>query len=150
MFRVYLRLKLGDSIAQSVQTPSVEFWFRVALIQSASFLTGGLDEIVFRRFYTENQPQNHQQNGQCKLLLSPVSSSIDEPIGRVRKIGGRSVSPLEKSVGGDGVVSLQSQIPAKLQAESKRMYGFNNSHAGILLDENFFSIFNTILANSAK
>jgi len=54
-----------------------------------------------------------------------------------------------KKENGDGVVSLQSQIPTKLQAEAVRMYGFSNSHAGILLDEQFFSLFNTILATSS-
>jgi len=54
-----------------------------------------------------------------------------------------------KTKNGDGVVSLQSQIPKKLQAEAVRMYGFNNGHADILLDEQFFSLFNTILATSS-
>lgn len=48
----------------------------------------------------------------------------------------------------DGVVHLQSQIPLKLQAEAVRMYGFNNTHAGILQDAAFLERFNTILADS--
>ena len=48
----------------------------------------------------------------------------------------------------DGVVHLQSQIPLKLQSEAVRMYGFNNTHAGILNDAAFLELFNMILADS--
>ena len=46
---------------------------------------------------------------------------------------------------GDGVVSLQSQAPLKLQSESTRMYVFNNDHVGTLNDENFHALLNRIL-----
>ena len=51
----------------------------------------------------------------------------------------------ESGEGDDGVVSLESQIPLKLQAESERIYGFNSSHAGVLQDSDFLTTFNTIL-----
>jgi pimeloyl-ACP methyl ester carboxylesterase len=46
---------------------------------------------------------------------------------------------------GDGVVSLQSQAPLKLQSESTRMYVFNNDHVGTLNDEKFHALFHRIL-----
>jgi pimeloyl-ACP methyl ester carboxylesterase len=48
--------------------------------------------------------------------------------------------------GGDGVVPLRSQIPLKIQAEAKRLYGFNDSHVGILSDRAFIEQFNAVLA----
>ena len=50
--------------------------------------------------------------------------------------------------GDDGVVDLESQIPLKLQAEATRIYGFNNTHAGILDDKVFIAQFNKILRKS--
>jgi len=47
----------------------------------------------------------------------------------------------------DGTVSLQSQIPLKLQAEAVRIYGFNQTHAEILNDPAFLELFHSILAN---
>ncbi|MGL1932812.1 MAG: alpha/beta fold hydrolase [Desulfotalea sp.] len=46
---------------------------------------------------------------------------------------------------GDGVVPLQSQASPKLQAESSRLYLFNNDHAGTLSDSSFIKTFNNIL-----
>jgi hypothetical protein len=50
---------------------------------------------------------------------------------------------------GDGVVPLQSQSLLKLQAESTRMYIFNNSHVGTLNDSNFLSVFNKVLEDAS-
>ncbi|NOQ70290.1 MAG: alpha/beta fold hydrolase [Gammaproteobacteria bacterium] len=50
--------------------------------------------------------------------------------------------------GDDGVVNLESQIPLKLQLEATRIYGFNNSHVGILKDKDFIGQFNKILRES--
>jgi hypothetical protein len=47
--------------------------------------------------------------------------------------------------GGDGVVSLDSQIPMNLQTEAKHIFGFNASHAGILHDKKFIKKRNKIL-----
>ncbi|MCK4674459.1 MAG: alpha/beta fold hydrolase [Gammaproteobacteria bacterium] len=47
--------------------------------------------------------------------------------------------------GSDGVVSLESQIPLKLQAEAERIYGFNSGHASVLQDKKFIARFNNIL-----
>lgn len=49
---------------------------------------------------------------------------------------------------GDGVVSLESQIPMRLQTETTRLYGFNNNHVGTLNDDAFLSLFNSILLQS--
>ena len=49
--------------------------------------------------------------------------------------------------GDDGVVPLQSQSPLKLQAESARIYVFNNEHSEILRDTDFFPVFNKILTD---
>ena len=46
---------------------------------------------------------------------------------------------------GDGVVSLESQIPVELQVEAEKIYGFNSGHASILQDEIFITRFNAIL-----
>ena len=54
----------------------------------------------------------------------------------------------ESGEGSDGVVSLESQIPLKLQAEAERIYGFNSGHASVLQDEIFISRFNAILIDS--
>jgi len=54
----------------------------------------------------------------------------------------------ESGEGSDGVVSLESQIPFKLQVEAEKVYGFNISHAGILKDRQFITMFNTILDES--
>ena len=54
----------------------------------------------------------------------------------------------ESGEGDDGVVSLESQIPLKLQAEAEKIYGFNSSHAGVLQDRKFITRFNTILEDS--
>lgn len=51
---------------------------------------------------------------------------------------------------GDGVVPLQSQVPLKLQAESTRLYIFNNHHAGTLEDNDFLTLFNKILSDNLK
>jgi pimeloyl-ACP methyl ester carboxylesterase len=48
----------------------------------------------------------------------------------------------------DGLVSLQSQVPLKLQSESIRMYAFNNDHVGTLNDNNFLALFNRILKDN--
>ena len=45
----------------------------------------------------------------------------------------------------DGVVTLQSQIPLQLQQEASKIYGFNNSHSGVLADPQFLGEFNAIL-----
>ena len=50
--------------------------------------------------------------------------------------------------GDDGVVILESQIPLKLQSEATRIYGFNNTHAGLLRDQDFIVHFNKILKKS--
>lgn len=47
---------------------------------------------------------------------------------------------------GDGVVALQSQLPTKLQAESVRLYGFNNSHVGTLSDPEFLEVLSAVLS----
>jgi pimeloyl-ACP methyl ester carboxylesterase len=54
----------------------------------------------------------------------------------------------EHGEGDDGVVELESQIPLKLQSEATRMYGFNNTHAGILHDKIFITQFHKILRKS--
>ena len=41
----------------------------------------------------------------------------------------------ENGKSGDGVVTLLSQVPLKLQSESTRMYVFNNDHVGTLNDK---------------
>jgi pimeloyl-ACP methyl ester carboxylesterase len=51
---------------------------------------------------------------------------------------------------GDGVVSLQSQVPLKLQLESIRMYAFNNDHVGTLNDNNFLGLLNRILKDNIE
>lgn len=51
----------------------------------------------------------------------------------------------ESGKGGDGVVSLESQIPVEFQEEAEKIYGFNSGHAGVLQDEKFIARFNTIL-----
>ena len=53
----------------------------------------------------------------------------------------------EPGNGSDGVVSLESQIPMKLQDESARIYGFKGTHAGLLNDATFLRHFSTVMAN---
>jgi hypothetical protein len=48
----------------------------------------------------------------------------------------------------DGVVSLDSQIPYKLQLEATGLFGFNSNHSGILKEKVFISRFNQILKSS--
>lgn len=50
----------------------------------------------------------------------------------------------------DGIVSLASEIPLKIQREATRIYGFNNSHVGTLNDPVFLSLFHSILAESIQ
>ena len=50
--------------------------------------------------------------------------------------------------GDDGVVPLESQIPPKLQSESRRIYGFNASHAGLLKQKKCTSLLNNVLNKS--
>ncbi|WP_455210661.1 lipase family alpha/beta hydrolase [Kaarinaea lacus] len=50
----------------------------------------------------------------------------------------------------DGIVSLNSQIPLKLQSEATRMFGFNNTHVGTVNEEAFIKLFNEILTNGEK
>ena len=47
----------------------------------------------------------------------------------------------------DGTVSLQSQIPLKLQMEASRVYGFNHTHTEILNDPAFLDLLHSILAS---
>lgn len=54
----------------------------------------------------------------------------------------------EHGEGDDGVVDLESQIPLKLQDEAIKMYGFNETHAGILHDKVFITKFQRILKTS--
>ena len=51
---------------------------------------------------------------------------------------------------GDGLVSLESQIPYNAQAESTRIYGFNNDHVGTLNDADFLVLFNKLLDESLE
>ncbi len=67
-----------------------------------------------------------------------------------RKIPYHLVVSYANGESGDGVVSLQSQVPLKLQSESIRMYVFNNSHVGTLHDKNFLGLFNGILKKNIK
>ena len=57
------------------------------------------------------------------------------------------VFSFKEDKGGDGVVSIKSQLPPKLQSESARMYGFSNDHVGTLNDPAFLKLFNRLLAN---
>jgi hypothetical protein len=54
----------------------------------------------------------------------------------------------EDGKSGDGVVPLQSQIPLKFQAESARMYAFNNNHVGTLNDKDFHLLLNRVMTES--
>ena len=47
--------------------------------------------------------------------------------------------------GDDGIVPLASQIPLEFQESATRIYGFNTSHSGILKDESFLRLLNSIL-----
>jgi len=47
--------------------------------------------------------------------------------------------------GSDGVVALDSQIPAKIQSETTGIYGFNDDHVGTLNNERFISLYKSIL-----
>ncbi|BCG63950.1 MAG: hypothetical protein methR_P1702 [Methyloprofundus sp.] len=47
--------------------------------------------------------------------------------------------------GDDGVVTLQSQIPYKIQENATRIYGFNNSHVGTLKDPSFLNLLHATL-----
>jgi len=47
--------------------------------------------------------------------------------------------------GDDGVVPLESQLPPKLQAEARRLAGFNASHAGVLQEPEFVAWFQGLL-----
>lgn len=49
---------------------------------------------------------------------------------------------------GDGVASLQSSVPLKLQSESTRLYVFNNTHVGTLSDKKFLVLLNRILKDN--
>ncbi|MFC3095893.1 esterase/lipase family protein [Alteromonas sediminis] len=51
----------------------------------------------------------------------------------------------ESGSGDDGVVSLESQIPLKLQQEATKMFGLTGSHAGVLADPVFIEQFNKTL-----
>ena len=51
---------------------------------------------------------------------------------------------------GDGVVTMQSQLPNKLQSEAVEMYGFSNDHVGTLSDPRFLTLFNNLLADGFK
>lgn len=46
---------------------------------------------------------------------------------------------------GDGVVTMNSQLPRALQTQAKGLYGFPNSHVGTLSDPEFIALFNEIL-----
>ena len=54
----------------------------------------------------------------------------------------------ESGKGNDGVVPLESQIPAQQQLEAVRLYGFNTSHSGILNQSEFITLFNQVLTNT--
>ncbi|WP_100658006.1 alpha/beta hydrolase [Alteromonas flava] len=51
----------------------------------------------------------------------------------------------ESGSGDDGVVSLESQIPLKLQQEATQMFGLTGSHAAVLADPLFVEQFNKVL-----
>ena len=51
----------------------------------------------------------------------------------------------ESGKDGDGVVSMESQIPVDLQEEAEKIYGFNSGHASVLQNEAFIARFNAIL-----
>jgi len=50
----------------------------------------------------------------------------------------------------DGVVTLASQLDPSAQAESVKVYGFNDSHTGILADPAVSALLNDILAAAAQ
>lgn len=51
---------------------------------------------------------------------------------------------------GDGVVSLESQLPMQFQKEASKVVGFNNTHAGVLLDPLFVEGVNRILLEKSQ
>ncbi len=60
------------------------------------------------------------------------------------------VFSFEKKTNGDGVVTLDRQIPLMLQAEASRMYGFNNNHVGTLSDIDFLTLLNDLMIESLE
>jgi len=47
---------------------------------------------------------------------------------------------------GDGTVSLDSQLPARVQAEATRLYGFHGTHVGTLSNPEFIALLERLLA----
>ena len=167
---------VSDYMVKAVSELQNKFKFKRINIIAHSM--GGLVTRSFIKKYVEQFPKEAKDIGLVMTINSPmggmasaasgvkyspivVSSWRDVAAGsdflkNIQKwtwpqfIDYRLVFSYDEDENGDGVVLLKSQIPTKLQAEATRIYGFNDSHAGILLDEKFFTLFNTIMAESIK
>ncbi len=51
---------------------------------------------------------------------------------------------------GDGIVTMENQIPLNFQLEAKNIYGFNSGHSNILYDDQFVDLFNSLIAKDIK
>jgi pimeloyl-ACP methyl ester carboxylesterase len=139
---------------------------------------GGLVTRSFVKKYVERFPQRERQIGFVMTINSPMggmesaSSGVDlspvvVPAWRDVATGSEFLGDLhdwtwpgqipyylvfshEAESGDDGVVTLESQIPFKLQSEAVRIYGFTNNHVGTLSDEAFISLFRSITRVTAQ
>ena len=111
---------------------------------------------------TVNSPMDGMASAASGVDLSPVvvpawrdvatgSAFLEKLHGTTwpKQIPYHLVFSFQPGEGGDGVVSIESQIPRKLQRDAVRMYGFANTHVGTLDDPAFIEVFEKTFQDGA-
>ena len=123
--------------------------------------TEGKSTVKIALAMTVNSPLNGMASAKSGIKYSPIVAPSWHDVAMdsafIKKINAwdmpadipyHLIFSFESGEGDDGVVSLESQLPMKLQAEAVKIYGFNSGHASVLREDNFIILFNTILKQS--
>ena len=119
------------------------------------------DEQALRIVITVNSPQGGLASASAGVEYSPIVipswqdvaagseflKALDER-GWPGAIPYHLVFSYDGEKNGDGTVVLPSQIPAALQSDATRIYGFEDTHTGTLADKRFLELMNRLLAES--
>jgi pimeloyl-ACP methyl ester carboxylesterase len=172
-----LRLDMiSDYLVQAVSRLQNRYGF--ARLSVVAHSMGGLVTRSFVKKYVEHAPENLTKLKWVMTINSPMAGIPSAAIGVKnspivipcwrdvepssaflqgihswnwpREIPYHLVVSYTEKDSGDGVVSLESQVPLKLQSESTRIYLFNNDHVGTLSDNSFLDMFNGILNGSSS
>jgi pimeloyl-ACP methyl ester carboxylesterase len=172
-----LRLDMvSDYLVEAVSRLQHQYGFTEFNVIAHSM--GGLVTRSFAKKYIEHNSDNSKRLSLVMTVNSPMAGMADAASGvqnsPIVVPSWRDVEPESKFLKGihswnwpkeipyylvisyidgesdDGVVPLQSQVPLKLQLESKHIYVFNNDHTGTLNDNNFLGLLNRVLKENIE